>query len=245
MATTNINPLVVKLYEKLAQENLKVPEFARMTGIPKDRIYKWKQEGTNPKSDDEATIRAYLESKPEDNTGNNSTNEELEKSTIPYLLTRRRQKTQADPESDGIVYVPVGAQAGYANRYHDPLYLHDLEKTNLPGFPYKGERFRVFDVKGDSMEPTYKEGYHLVCERIEQDQWHQIANFYIYVIVLESDILVKRLYRKDEASFVAISDNEEFYPQFLVPVKDIRELWLVKRKIDWEMAPPRKFEIKI
>lgn len=245
MTSTNINPLVVKLYEKLAKENIKIPEFARMTGIPKDRIYKWKQEGTSPKSGDEATIRAYLESESPDISTSATASNILEESTTPYLLTRRQQKTQADPENDGIVYVPIAAQAGYSNRYHDALYLHHLEKTNLPGFPYKGERYRVFDVKGDSMEPTYKEGYHLVCERIEQDQWHQIANFYIYVIVLENDILVKRLFRKDEASFVAISDNEEFYPQFLIPVKDIKELWLVKRKIDWEMAPPRKFEIKL
>lgn len=245
MTSININPLVIKLYEKLAKENIKVPEFSRMTGIPKDRIYKWKQEGTSPKSGDEATIKSYLESETTEISTSAVDEPTLEESTRPYLLTRRQQKTHSDPDQEGIVYVPIAAQAGYSNRYHDALYLHHLEKTNLPGFPYKGERYRVFDVKGDSMEPTYKEGYHLVCERIEQDQWHQIANFYIYVIVLENDILVKRLFRKDEASFVAISDNEEFYPQFLIPVKDIKELWLVKRKIDWEMAPPRKFEIKL
>lgn len=244
MATNSINPLVVKLYEKLAKENMKVPEFARMTGIPKDRIYKWKQEGTNPKADDEATIKAFLYG--DSIEYHPYTNEQaLEEYKTPYLLARRKQKTQPEPENEGIVYVPIAAQAGYSTRYHDPLYLHNLEKTNLPGFPYKGERYRVFDVKGDSMEPTYKEGYHLVCERIEQDQWYQIANFYIYVIVLENDILVKRLYKKDPETFVAISDNEEFYPQFLIMVKDVKELWLVKRKIDWEMAPPKKFEIKL
>jgi len=245
MAALQINPLVIKLYEKLASENIKIPEFSRMTGIPKDRIYKWKQEGTSPKSEDEATIRAYLNEEIGENAPGSRQLPKMEESTTPYLLTRRRQKNLVDPEEDGIVYVPIAAQAGYSNRYHDPLYIYNLEKTSLPGFPYKGERYRVFDVKGDSMEPTYKEGYHLVCERIEQDQWHQIANFYIYVIVLESDILVKRLFRKDAENFVAISDNEEYYPQFLIPVKDIKELWLVKRKIDWEMAPPRKFEIKI
>lgn len=244
MATPTINPLVVKLYEKLAKENLKVPEFSRMTGIPKDRIYKWKQEGTNPKAEDEATLRAYIYGDAVSRDVSPQP-EKLEESKTPYLLARRQQKSQPDTGQDGIVYVPIAAQAGYSTRYHDPLYIYNLEKTNLPGFPYKGERYRVFDVKGDSMEPTYKEGYHLVCERIEQDQWDQIANWYIYVIVLENDILVKRLFRKEVENFVAISDNEEFYPQFLIPLKDIKELWLVKRKIDWEMAPPRKFEVKI
>lgn len=244
MATHSINPLVVKLYEKLAKENIKVPEFSRMTGIPKDRIYKWKQEGTNPKAEDEATLKAYIYGDAIDYKS--PIGETIaEEPKTPYLLSRRQQKIQPESSLGGIVYVPIAAQAGYSNRYHDPLYLHNLEKTNLPGFPYQGERYRVFDVKGDSMEPTYKEGYHLVCERIEQDQWHQIANFYIYVIVLENDILVKRLFKKDPENFVAISDNEEFYPQFLIQVKDVKELWLVKRKIDWEMAPPKKFEVKI
>lgn len=160
-------------------------------------------------------------------------------------VDRLKRKTEADPDNDGILYVPIAAQAGYSNRYNDPVYLQNLERLNMPGFPYRGDRYRAFDVKGDSMEPTYKEGYHLIAEKIEHDQWYQIANYYIYVIVLESDILVKRLFKKSEQQFVAISDNHEFYPQFLIDVKDIRELWLVKRKIDWEMAPPQKFDITV
>ncbi|WP_315816848.1 S24 family peptidase [Paraflavitalea speifideaquila] len=242
MAITHTNPLVVKLYEKLAIEHIRVPEFSRMSGIPKDRIYKWKQEGTNPKAEDEAKIKAYIYGDSIDYSPMHNNESIMEEPKSPYLITRRKQKTQPEPENEGIVYVPIPAQAGYSTRYHDPLYLHHLEKTHLPGFPYKGERYRVFDVKGDSMEPTYKEGYHLVCERIEQDQWYQIANWYIYVIVLENDILVKRLYKKDPETLVAISDNEEFYPQFLIMVKDVKELWLVKRKIDWEMAPQKSLK---
>jgi phage repressor protein C with HTH and peptisase S24 domain len=166
-------------------------------------------------------------------------------SELTYIEKRKLKKTETDPENDGILYVPIAAQAGYSTRFHDPIYLTQLERVHLPGFPYRGNRFRVFDVKGDSMEPTYKEGYHLVCELVDQDSWHQTANYYIYVIVLQSDILVKRLFRKDKETFVAISDNEEFHPQFLIKIQEIKELWQVKRKIDWEMAPPKKFEIKI
>jgi hypothetical protein len=42
-----------------------------------------------------------------------------------------------------------------------------------------------------------------------------------------------------------ISDNEEFYPQFTMKKSEIKELWLVKRKIDWDMPPPKRFEIKV
>lgn len=39
---------------------MSVPEFSVATGIPKDRIYKWKQQGTSPKAEDEKTIQAWI-----------------------------------------------------------------------------------------------------------------------------------------------------------------------------------------
>jgi len=165
-------------------------------------------------------------------------------SPLSHLAQRRKLKTEVNNDNDGIIYVPIAAQAGYAKSYGSELYLHHLQKFVLPGFPYRGEKYRVFEVKGDSMEPVFKEGYHLICERVEQDGWLQIAEFYAYIIVLESDIILKRLAFKNKENFVAISDNE-FYKQFLLPMKDIRELWLVKRKMDWEMAPGKKYRIEI
>lgn len=161
-----------------------------------------------------------------------------------HLAWRRQRKMGTDEDNDGIYYVPIAAQAGYARSYGNELYLHHLQKFVLPGFPYRGEKYRVFEVKGDSMEPVFKEGYHLICERVEPEAWQQIAEFYAYIIVLESDIILKRLAFKNKENYVAISDNE-FYKQFLLPLKDIRELWFVKRKMDWEMAPGKKYRIEI
>lgn len=168
----------------------------------------------------------------------------LAEGTVSHLAQRRKLKMEEDFDNDGIIYVPIAAQAGYAKAYGSNLYLHHLQKFVLPGFPYRGEKYRVFEVKGDSMEPVFKEGYHLICERVEQDAWLHIAEFYAYIIVLESDIILKRLAFKNNENYVAISDNE-FYKQFLLPMKDIRELWLVKRKMDWEMAPGKKYKIEI
>jgi transcriptional regulator with XRE-family HTH domain len=178
---------------------------------------------------------------------NNPRHEDLDvllEGPVNHQALRRRQKLEDDYENDGIIYVPIAAQAGYAKSLGSTLYLHQLQKFVLPGFPYRGEKYRVFEVKGDSMEPVFKEGYHLICERIEQEAWLQIAEFYAHIIVLESDIILKRLAFKDDANYVAISDNE-FYKQFLLPLKDIKELWLVKRKMDWEMAPGKKYKIEI
>lgn len=167
--------------------------------------------------------------------------------TVNNDFIKRRQKLKLHDSlaSDGVLFVPVSAKAGYLTHISDQIYLNQLEKVYLPGFPYRGERYRIFEVEGDSMEPTLAQGYFIVAERVEQEAWHQVANYYIYIIVMENDILIKRLFKKDEKTYVVISDNEEFYPQFLLPASDIKELWVVKRKIDWNMPPPKRFEIKV
>lgn len=58
--TTTTNKLVISLFETLKKRNVSVPEFSSETGIPRDRIYKWKQQGTSPKAEDEKTIREWI-----------------------------------------------------------------------------------------------------------------------------------------------------------------------------------------
>lgn len=158
----------------------------------------------------------------------------------------RRLKAFGDGSiPEGIPVVPIMAQAGYSKHYLEPTFTAELEQMHLPNLPYRGDRYRAFEVSGDSMEPTLKEGFLIVCEKVEPDFWKSTAQYYVYVVVTEDRIMVKRLFRKDDKTYVCISDNEEFYPQFLLPMKEIKELWLVKRKIDWDMPPPKKFEITV
>jgi phage repressor protein C with HTH and peptisase S24 domain len=157
----------------------------------------------------------------------------------------RWQKAFGEGRPKGISIVPIMAQAGYSKHYLDPKFVDDLEEIQLPNLPYHGEKYRAFEVSGDSMEPTLKEGFHVVGERVEPEFWDTTAQYYIYVVVTDDRIMVKRLFRKDADTFVLISDNEEFYPQFIMKKEEIKEIWLVKRKIDWDMPPPKRFEITV
>lgn len=157
----------------------------------------------------------------------------------------RKRKAFGNREDNGLISVPIAAQAGYGKNYLDPVYLNQLERIYVPGSPYRGDHFRYFEVDGDSMYPTLKDKMNVLGERVPQEGWQSIFNYYIYVLVLESQILIKRLYKLDERTYVAISDNEEMYPQFTIDLKDVKELWLVKRKLDWDMMPPKNFDIKI
>ncbi|RYD56316.1 MAG: hypothetical protein EOP56_13365 [Sphingobacteriales bacterium] len=172
----------------------------------------------------------------------------------------RRNKAVDGSRRDALKAVPIRAQAGYAQHFMDPVYLDELQRFDIPGLPYAGDRFRVFQVSGDSMEVYNKEnqpeglrdGMWVIAKKIDPEYWHQTFDFFVHVIVTPSRIMIKRLKRekyedskKGDYYFVAISDNEDVYPQFTLDPSEIEELWEVERKIDWNMAPPKRFEIKV
>jgi phage repressor protein C with HTH and peptisase S24 domain len=170
---------------------------------------------------------------------------------VPYQTSRptgaqiSKQKAFGDTEDTGLIYVPIAAQAGYSKNFQDPVYIDHLERLFVPGLPYKGDAYRYFEVEGDSMYPTLEEGMQVIGQIIPSEYWQDISNFYIHVIVKDTQILIKRLFKKDANTLVMISDNEEMYPQEKVNIEDVKELWLVKRKLDWRMTPPKHFNITV
>ena len=157
----------------------------------------------------------------------------------------RLQKALGPSQDKGIRFVPIKSQAGYTLQYTEPLFIEQLERVFIPGMPYQGDKYRIFEIEGDSMEPTLAEGFYVIAELVEPQDYQNTAQYYIYVVVKENQILIKRLYRTKDGNYVLISDNEEYYPQQRLAKEDIKELWLVKRKMDWNMPPPKKFDISI
>lgn len=60
MVAKHDNELIVTLLNELKKREVKIPRFSKETGIPKDRVYKWIQEGNNPKADDEKKIISWI-----------------------------------------------------------------------------------------------------------------------------------------------------------------------------------------
>lgn len=52
--------IVDQLLAKMKERKVKVPKLALELNIPKDRIYKWFQQGTNPKEEDSIKIRNWI-----------------------------------------------------------------------------------------------------------------------------------------------------------------------------------------
>lgn len=68
MVAKHPDELINNLLAEMAVRKVKVPKLAEDTGIPKDRIYKWLQEGNTPKADDQQKLRNWLEKVPREIT---------------------------------------------------------------------------------------------------------------------------------------------------------------------------------
>ena len=142
-----------------------------------------------------------------------------------------------------IVHVPVPAQAGYIDQFHDPVFVENLPTYTLPDPNFNHGTYRSFDVAGDSMEPVLHHGDKIICSFIEAGYWkHAIKNDQIYVFVTTNDIVVKRAVNRirDDQSIQLISDNTMYAP-YEIPVQEIREVWKVRLKITSKLDLPDRY----
>jgi hypothetical protein len=140
---------------------------------------------------------------------------------------------------DKIHYVPVAAHAGYAEQYNDPVFLGDLVKFSLPDYKFYQGEYRCFDIAGDSMEPSLFAGEKVVCSLVEFGP-HRLSlrTNHVYVIVLESGVLVKRVTKSQDGQSVQLISDNDYYEPYLVPVQEIKQIWYVEIKISPFMPSP-------
>lgn len=149
------------------------------------------------------------------------------------------------PENEErIVHVPIPAQAGYASDLSDPAFIQDLPSYSLPDYKYKVGTHRSFDVAGDSMEPTLFEGDKVICSYLEPTLWeNSIKNNYVYIIVTQGDVLVKRIKNniKESKAIQLISDND-YYDPYELKLTTIKEIWYVRAKISPFLPSPKNIQ---
>lgn len=169
---------------------------------------------------------------------------EIETTPLTYLEKRRNKKSILNVYM--VPLVPVKAQAGYSKSHDQIEFLEALEKYPLlPGISPIGANWRYFEVEGTSMEPTLQSGDLVLTSQIHQMDWENLRNFYIYVLVTNINVLIKRVVAKNPLEWVLISDNENEYPQQLLSVEDVKEVWVLRRHIKNNVPPPKMFDVKL
>ena len=140
---------------------------------------------------------------------------------------------EAEGVEPNIVYVPIAAQAGYADQDHGTLTSPQLVKFSFPDPRFSSGEFRCFDIDGDSMEPNFSATDKVLCSAIEARYWQSaIKDNFVYVVVTQTDLLLKRLTNRisEEGCLILNSDNE-LYPLIKLPIDQVKEIWRVERKV--------------
>lgn len=107
-----------------------------------------------------------------------------------------------------VPFVPLHARASFAETYFDSN-VNEVETIKIrkrPGIKY--EKAKIFEVDGDSMEPTLVSGEQVLCEIIDPANWKFTTG--VVVVAFGNMVVIKRI-KDNELSngkLVLWSDNE-------------------------------------
>ena len=122
-------------------------------------------------------------------------------------------------------------------------YIESLEKDALPpGVNPAGAMWSYFEVDGDSMEPTFFAGDIILASMLPHEDWNDIKDLSVYIILTNEQLLVKRVLQKNQQEWHLISDNET-YPQVPIKLEDIKQVWTFRRHIRSRVPLPREVKI--
>lgn len=144
--------------------------------------------------------------------------------------------SQKDEEVSLVDYVPVSAHASFIEDLSGGT--ADMDKYPIVATPAERkeiDKYKVFEVEGDSMYPTLSSGALVLVKEIPERSWHYAEG--VVVAVYLDYVVVKRVYRNDlltNKCLILKSDNEA-YGQMPVQMSDLRALYKCKRIISSEI----------
>lgn len=163
--------------------------------------------------------------------------------TIDWLATGRepmrpaqndQQQLQIMGGSDlpGFTLVPrLNVQASAGNGAltwsEEPVDFLAFQESWLRARNISPKHARVLTTKGDSMEPTIRDGDVLLIDT----SIDRVRDNTIYIVVYGGLVLVKRVHGKFDGSLMLMSDNER-YPPEIVAAHDVPDL-IVAGRVVW------------
>jgi phage repressor protein C with HTH and peptisase S24 domain len=129
----------------------------------------------------------------------------------------------------GVAMVPrldvaASAGSGALAETENALEYMGLQRSWLRAIGVNPDRARVLDVRGDSMEPTLRDGDLVIVDT----SIDRVVDNAIYVVVHSGLVLVKRVHVRVGGGLVLISDNAR-YPSEEVPGERVDELKIAGR----------------
>ena len=216
--------------------NLTQEEFALALGITRELVNKMEKGKSGVSKATRLLIQKFLEErKSEENShemtflGIPSQREVRRVDQMPYFQERRDQKQH--PKMVMAPLVGIKAQAGYIKGYEHVDYMDTLEKYSLPpGVNGAGAVWSYFEVDGDSMEPTFSPSDMILASMLPQEDWNDIKNNCVYIILTNDRLMVKRVVKVNDSTWKLVSDNK-LYPPVEISSSDVKQVWKFRRHI--------------
>lgn len=130
-----------------------------------------------------------------------------------------------------VQYVPIDAMASFVESLYDTAY----EIDSYGVMPEEGEvldsSYMVFQVRGDSMEPTIPDGAKILVRRIDEGLWDSVSG--VVVIVYGKTLSVKRVLKNSlflDNILTLKADNPK-HGQLDIERREIRGMWQALRII--------------
>lgn len=173
--------------------------------------------------------------------GNPNGNLTLREPPLTYSTERMPKVISTDLTGvENIIFVPIKARAGYLNGYADTEFIQTLPTCRLPGLT--NGTFRMFEIEGHSMIPTFNESDRLVGRFV--DNFNEIRDNRVYCILTKRDgIVVKRVINRltQDGKLILNSDNQRHageYPPIILNPEDVLEIWYGVMYISRQMREP-------
>lgn len=130
-----------------------------------------------------------------------------------------------------VQYVPIDAMASFVESLYDTAY----EIDSYGVMPEEGEvldsSYMVFQVRGDSMEPTIPDGAKILVRRIDEGLWDSVSG--VVVIVYGKTLSVKRVLKNSlflDNILTLKADNPK-HGQLDIERREIMGMWQALRII--------------
>jgi transcriptional regulator with XRE-family HTH domain len=141
---------------------------------------------------------------------------------------------------DNILFVPSRARAGYLTGYEDPEFIQTLPTYRMPGLSHG--TFRMFEVYGTSMVPTFNESDIIIGRFVEN--FNEIRDDRCYVVVSKRDgVVVKRVINRihRDGKLILNSDNQRHvgeFPPIVLDPEEVLEIWYATAFMSRQMRAP-------
>lgn len=202
------------------KKQLKQSELADVLGVTRENITSYEKE-TAPKLDFIEKFVNYFSISVDDLLYKDLSKELEAEEELDFndLVSKKNSKP--------IPLIPIEAVAGIGSEGFYSIKLSEVEeKYYIPLFDKKGIDF-VSPVRGDSMWPMYSSGDVVGCKFVNSILFFQWGQVYFLDTVSQGPLLKQVFKAPNSNSIICHSINTVPYPDFEVPLSDIRSLSLV------------------